>query len=201
MDGSSNRCTGGIGVVLQSPKWDLIKCVVHLQFLTTNNEVKYEAVLMCLDLAKAAGASLIVIYRNSQVIIRHVNSDYEAKGEKMKKYLSMVKLKVYRNFLVKFVQIPREENEQADCLAKAATAKHMAINNQVLSFIQHSPANDKMDIQVIPKGDDWMAPIISYLKNRMFPEDDNASRKLKVRASRFILMGDILKKEASSVYI
>ena len=112
----------------------------------------------------------------------------------MKKYLSMVKLKVYRNFLVKFVQIPREENEQANCLAKAATMKHMAINNQVLSFVQHSPANDKMDIQVIPKGDDWMASIISYLKNKMFPEDNNASRKLKVRASRFILMGDILYK-------
>ena len=58
---------------------------------------------MCLDLAKVARASLVVIYSNSQVIVRHVNGDYEAKGEKMKKYLSMVKSRVYWNFLVKFV--------------------------------------------------------------------------------------------------
>jgi len=103
MDGSSNRRTGGIGVVLQSPKRDLIKFVVRLQFLTTNNEAKYKAALMCLNLAKVAEASLVVIYSNSQVIIRHVNGDYEAKGEKMKKYLSMVKSRVYWNFLVKFV--------------------------------------------------------------------------------------------------
>ena len=103
MDSSSNRRTGGIGVVLQSPKGDLIKSVVRLQFLTTNNEAKYETALMCLDLAKVAGASLVVIYSNSQVIVRHVNGDYKAKGEKMKKYLSMVKSRVYWNFLVKFV--------------------------------------------------------------------------------------------------
>lgn len=59
----------------------------------------------------------------------HVNGDYETKGEKMKKYLSMVKSRVYQNFLVKFVQSPKEENEQVDCLAKAATAEHIAINN------------------------------------------------------------------------
>ena len=39
-------------------------------------------------------------------------------------------------FQTKFVQIPREENEQADCLTKAASAKHMIIPSKVLSFVQ-----------------------------------------------------------------
>ena len=43
----------------------MITCVVCLQFLTTNNEAKYEAVLMGLDLAKVVRASLVVIYSNS----------------------------------------------------------------------------------------------------------------------------------------
>lgn len=43
----------------------MITCVVCLQFLTTNNEAKYEAVLMGLDLAEAIEASLVVIYSNS----------------------------------------------------------------------------------------------------------------------------------------
>ena len=51
-----------------------------------------------------------------------------------------------QNFTAKFLQILREENEQADCLAKAASTKHMIIGSQVLSFTQHS------------------LPIVSYLK-------------------------------------
>ena len=46
---------------------------------------------MGLDLAKAVGASLVVIHSESQVIVGHVNGDYKAKGEQMKKYLHLVK--------------------------------------------------------------------------------------------------------------
>ena len=94
IDGLSNQRAGGIGVVLQSPEGGLIECAVHLQFLTTNNEAEYEVVLMDLDLAKAAGASSVVIQNDSQVIIGHINGDYNGKGERMKEYLSMVKERV-----------------------------------------------------------------------------------------------------------
>lgn len=77
----------------------------------------------------------IVIHNDSQVIVEHVNRDYKVKKEQMKKYLSMVKERVSQNFVVKFMQIPREENKQVDRLAKAMSAKHMTINSQVLSFI------------------------------------------------------------------
>lgn len=61
-----------------------------------------------------ARASSIVIHSDLQVIVRHINKNYEAKREWMKEYLSMVKKKVSHKFLAKFVQIPREKNEQAD---------------------------------------------------------------------------------------
>ena len=53
----------------------------------------------------------------------------------MKRYLKHVKNRV-NNLQVKFVQIPREQNEHADRLAKAALAEHMVIPGQVLSFVQ-----------------------------------------------------------------
>ena len=52
MNSSSNRHAKGIGVVLQNLEVDVIECVVHLQFSTTKNEAKYEALLMSIDLAK-----------------------------------------------------------------------------------------------------------------------------------------------------
>ena len=44
----------------------------------------------------------------------------------MKKYLEQVKDRV-NDLQVKFVQVPREENEHADHLVKAALAEHMLI--------------------------------------------------------------------------
>ena len=71
-------------MILQSPKGDIINCAIRLQFPMTNNEVEYEAILMGLDLAKAVGTLLVVLHSDSQVIIGHINGDYEAKGEQMK---------------------------------------------------------------------------------------------------------------------
>ena len=64
-DGSSNQRAGGAGIVLLSPEGDKIECMVHLDFPTTNNEAEYEAVLVGLDLAKAAGAESVVVYCDS----------------------------------------------------------------------------------------------------------------------------------------
>ena len=103
MDGSFNQCARGVAVVLQSPEGDLIECVVHLQFPTTNKEAEYESVLTGLDLAKAAGVSSMVVHNDSQVIIGHINGDYKAKGEWMKEYLSMVDERVSQKFLAIFM--------------------------------------------------------------------------------------------------
>ena len=145
-NGSSNQQAGKAGVLLQSPKGDTIECAVCLQFSTTNNEAEYEAVLSGLDLAKVEGAMSIVIHYNSQVVVRYINGDYKAKGERMREYLSMIKRNVGRGLLANFVQIPREKNKQADRLAKVASAECMVVINHVLFFIQYSPAIDKVKV-------------------------------------------------------
>ena len=61
--------------------------MVHLNFLTTNNEVEYKTLVAGLDLSKATGAMSVVIHCDSQVIINQVNGDFKCKGERMKKYL------------------------------------------------------------------------------------------------------------------
>ena len=86
--------------------------MVCLNFPTTNNEAEYEALVAGLDLAKAVGATSIVIYCDSQVVTNQVNRDYECKGERMKRYLDQVKRRVY-DLKAKIIQIPRGENEQA----------------------------------------------------------------------------------------
>ena len=121
--------------MIQTPEGDKIECMIRLDFPTTNNEAEYEALVAGLDLAKAAGAENMIVHCNSQVITSQINGKYECRSERMKKYLEEVKNRI-GSLEVKFVQIPREENEYADHLAKATFAEFMIATEHVLSFVQ-----------------------------------------------------------------
>ena len=122
--------------------------MVRLDFPTTNNEAEYEALIVRLDLAKTAEAENLVVYCDSQVGTSQINGDYECKNERMKKYLEQVKDRI-RSLRVNFVQIPREENEHTNRLAKTVSAKHMLAPNQVLSLIQISSLVADTNVQEI----------------------------------------------------
>ena len=87
--------------------------MIRLDFPLTNNEAEYEALVVGLDLAKAARAKNMVVYCNSQVITSQIIGNYEFKNERMKKYLEEVKGRI-SSLQIRFVQIPKEENECAD---------------------------------------------------------------------------------------
>ena len=111
--------------------------MIRLDFPTTNNEAEYEALVARLDLAKAVCAESMVVHCNSQVVTSQIQGGYECKNERMKRYLEEVKYRI-GDLEVKFVQIPREENECANHLAKAASVEFMLVPEQVLSFVQAS---------------------------------------------------------------
>ena len=119
-----------------------------------------------------------------------VNGDYDYKNERVKKYLEQVKNRV-SDLQVKFFQIPKEKNENADRLAKAASAKYILIPSQVLSFVHTSPLIDIINVQEIGPRNYWTTPITSYIKDSMLPDDKEAARKLKVQTARFVLIKDV----------
>ena len=84
--------------------------MIRLDFPTTNNEAEYEALVAGLDLARATGATSVVIYYDSQVFTNQVNGDYKCKGKRMRRYLDQVKRRV-DDLQAKIIQIPRRENE------------------------------------------------------------------------------------------
>ena len=117
---------------------------------------------------------------------------------RLQAYLEEVKGRI-GSLQVKFVQIPREENECADRLAKAASAEHMLVPNLVLSFVQVSSLiDDGTNVQEIGSESNWTTQLVSYLKNGMLPDGKDATRKLKIQASRFVLIKDILYKRGFS---
>ena len=73
-------------------------------------------------MAKSIGAKSILILGDSQLVMGQVNGTCEAKEERMKKYLEKVLQLVNKFKETNFVQISREENMEADILAKEASA-------------------------------------------------------------------------------
>ena len=52
IDGSSTRKKGGVGFIINTLERDVLRYVVQLQFPTTNNEAKYEAILTGLRIGR-----------------------------------------------------------------------------------------------------------------------------------------------------
>ena len=165
---------------------------------TTNNEAEYEALVVGLDLAKAAGAENMVVHCDSQVITSQINSVYECRNERMKKYMEEVKNRI-DNLEVRFIQIPREENECVNRLAKAASVEFMLVSKQVLSFVQVSSLiDDGANMQEMNFKKNWTTPLIAYLRSGILPDGKDAVRKFKVQASRFVLIRNVLYKRGFS---
>ena len=121
-DGSATKKAGGVGVVLISPEGEILKYAVRLQFLAKNNEAEYEALLTGLNLEKVLEAKAFIIQANSRLVIGQARGDYEAKEERMQKYLKIVQqlLPYFDN--VDFQQILLAKNMEANFLAQLASS-------------------------------------------------------------------------------
>ena len=165
--------------------------MIQLDFPTTNNEAEYEALVAGLDLAKAAGVENMIMHCDSQVITSQINGDYKCRNERMKKYLEEVKNRI-SSLEVKFFQIPRDENECADRLAKVASAEFMNASKHVLSFVQISSLiDDGAQMQEVNFEENWTTPLIAYLRSGILQDGKDTARKLKVQASRFMLIRNV----------
>uniref|UniRef100_A0A2N9GJ57 RNA-directed DNA polymerase n=1 Tax=Fagus sylvatica TaxID=28930 RepID=A0A2N9GJ57_FAGSY len=87
--------------------------------------------------------------------------------------------------------IPREENEAADRLARLASS---GVEIDGFVEIQGRPSTEEETINPISFTTTWMLPIIRYLKEGTLPADRAEAHKLRIRASRFQLLGGILYK-------
>ena len=113
----------------------------------------------------------------------------------MKKYLEKMLLLVKKFKEANFVQIPREENVEADVLAKEALATGAM---DEFDEIQYVPSIDLQEVQQVEGTENWITPIISYLKEGKLPEGKDEAIKLRVRAARYLLINEVLYKRGFS---
>ena len=148
-----------------------------------------------MELARSVEAKSVLVLGDSQLVIGQVNETCEAKEERMKKYLGKVVRLVNKFKEIEFFQIPREENMEVDALAKEVSASEVV---DEFDEIQYLPSIDFPKVHQVEGEDNWMTPIILYLKDGMLPEGKDEARKLRVRSARYVLMNEILYKRGFS---
>ena len=83
VDGASNQKGSGIGLVLISPKKVIVEKSLRLDFLVTNNEAEYEAMLMGIAMVQRMGGKSIKVFSDSRLIVGQVKGEFKLKDERM----------------------------------------------------------------------------------------------------------------------
>ncbi|RVX18537.1 Retrovirus-related Pol polyprotein from transposon 17.6 [Vitis vinifera] len=201
VDGASRSSGSGVGLLLQSPTGEHLEQAIRLGFSASNNEAEYEAILSGLDLALALSVSKLRIYSDSQLVVRHVQKEYEAKDSRMARYLAKVRSTLQQFTEWTIEKIKRADNRHADALAGIAAS--LPIKEAILLpiHVQANPSvaeNSTCNTIEANQTDDqeWTHDIAEYLRTGTLPEDPKQAHKIRVQAARFTLIGGHLYKRS-----
>ncbi|GKB05646.1 reverse transcriptase domain-containing protein, partial [Tanacetum coccineum] len=120
-DGLSCIDGSGTGLILTSPDGAEFTYALRFQFIASNNEAEYEALLAGLRIAAQMGVRNVQVSVDSKLVANQVLGTHIAKEENMIKYLEKVKTLVSGFTSFSIIQVPRSHNKKADALSKIAS--------------------------------------------------------------------------------
>jgi len=116
---SSNPGNAGIGVVLKVDD-RVVENVSKPIGIATNNVAEYTALIEGLKIALDKGYKRVKVYSDSELVVKQLKGIYRVKDEGLSKLYKHVKELEKRFEKIEIVHINRENNKQADRLAKNA---------------------------------------------------------------------------------
>ena len=141
----------------------------------------------------------MLIQNDSKLVIRQIRGEYEAKEERMQKYLKLTKHLTQEFDIVEFVQIPRSQNMGADEVSKLASSEKWEISMDLAMEVRKHPSIEEVPTFTIQSANSWMTPIMSFLQDRHLPQNTKEAKKIKKRATRFMILNDALYKRGFSM--
>jgi ribonuclease HI len=156
---------------------------------STNNTTEYEALLLALRKMKALGQQTFIIRTNSKVIQEHIERESEARNPVLMKYQEKVR-EMERHFKGYSVQhIPRDDNNEEDKLAKAATRNQEFPPDVFFKIIKEpSIKESRLRIVNVVETPDWRAEIMAYPRGHHEPQDELQKKRLKQRARGYAVV-------------
>ncbi|XP_057760005.1 uncharacterized protein LOC130980330 [Arachis stenosperma] len=188
VDGASNQTSGGGGIILESPTGIVYEQSIKFEFLVSNNQAEYEALIGGLLLSKEVGVTRVEVNSDSQVVTSQINGMYQAKDPLLQKYLENVKglSKDFEEVVVPHV--PREMNTRADLLSKPRNGKPFLqglVKEPTVALCANQAYVDPS----------WIDPIIDFLESGKLPDDHKAAKALRREAPKYVIVqGQLFKR-------
>lgn len=125
IDGSSlgNPGKAGAGFLIKNGKGEEVLRGGKSLGRMTNNMAEYEALILALEKAVSLSYEKIFVYTDSLLLFNQIEGRFKVKDCKLKERFKKVTelLQKFPNFELKY--IPREENKEADRIAKEASGR------------------------------------------------------------------------------
>ena len=118
-DGAARGTPGpaGIGVVVATPGGEVLAAVGEGIGVATNNVAEYRAALRGLELARAHGATDVVLRSDSKLLVEQLLGRWQVRNPSLMRLHDRVRA-LQRGFRsVRFEHVPRARNAEADTLA------------------------------------------------------------------------------------
>ena len=81
---------------------------------------------------------------------------------------------------------------EANALTKATSAGEAM---DEYDKVQYMLSIDLQEIQQVKGEENWMTPIVIYLKDGRLPEDKDKAKKLRIKATKYVLIDEVLYKK------
>ena len=82
----------------------------------------------------------MLIQSDLKLVVEQIKGEYEAKEERMQKYLRLTRHLTREFDEVEFVQVPRNQNVLADKISKLASSEEGRLSNNLTMEIQKHPS-------------------------------------------------------------
>ncbi|XP_074355731.1 uncharacterized protein LOC141695382 [Apium graveolens] len=196
VDRAVNNSGSGAGIILITPEGHRLMSAIHLKFYATNNDAEYEALINGLKLALEVGAVNLIVRSDSELVINQVNGGFQARGPRTELYMRCARRLLGKFSSARLESVPREENSNADALAKMGSQMDNVQLGQIPLGIQEIPSIPEVEVcqmQEIPK-ENWMTPIHNYIQSGAVPEDKLQARRLRYQATKYVKYDRVLYK-------
>jgi|SRR5579862_895978 len=126
IDGGSHGNPGpsGIGVIIEAPGGEIVRIAKWIGH-QDNNVAEYLALLEAMQHAVEVNARALHVFSDSEVMVKQMTGEYACRSPRLHS-LNWICRKLARSFDFSIAHIPRENNREANRLARSAVKSRKA---------------------------------------------------------------------------
>jgi ribonuclease HI len=120
-DGLACREGQGVGIVLISPRGAVFEQSIRLEYFCTNNQAKYEAILLGLQILSSMDVKHVEAFGDSLLVVQQIADTFQCLNGSLNTYLDkcLENIALFNDFTVQHVF--RDENTVVNDLAQQAS--------------------------------------------------------------------------------